>query len=370
MRIFALIGAAVGLLVVAVVAIVAFVPFPVSVDGRMVNVRVGTPVSSLVSQQVLRAHGGDLVAIGTYKVLRAGGGQPAVVMVGGKPATPDTRIWPGSVVSSSDGTNVVEPVTTTRVAIPIEAKYLGHGPLVFMSQPGAVGLKQVSKGTISGTVVTSKVLIDPSPAVFIRSAYGGQGKKIALTFDDGPWPGSTLAILKILGTFKIKATFFEIGGQAYRRPELSKAVVAAGMSIGNHSETHQMLGSLPQKRVAWQIASAQKVIERASGVRPTWFRPPGGSLSRIVYAEANANHVRLMLWDIDPNDWRRPPTKTIISRVVSHAHPGAVILMHDGGGNRANTVAALPTIIKDLQAMGYQFVTLDQLFGSRNTGTG
>ena len=86
-------------------------------------------------------------------------------------------------------------------------------------------------------------------------------------------------------------------------------------------------------------------------------------MSRIVYQQANAAHMRLMLWDIDPNDWKRPPTATIVSRVLSAARPGAVVLMHDGGGDRSNTVAALPTIITRLLKAGYHFETLDQMFG-------
>jgi peptidoglycan-N-acetylglucosamine deacetylase len=104
------------------------------------------------------------------------------------------------------------------------------------------------------------------------------------------------------------------------------------------------------------------MIIKVTGQTPMWFRPPGGYVSPDVTHAAQAQHMRLVLWTVDPQDWRNPPTSEIVRRVLAQAKPGGVVLMHDGGGTRAHTIAALPTIIKGLKARGYTFVTLDQLY--------
>jgi peptidoglycan/xylan/chitin deacetylase (PgdA/CDA1 family) len=135
------------------------------------------------------------------------------------------------------------------------------------------------------------------------------------------------------------------------------------MTIGNHTQTHQDLSGLSASRIAWQIDTGRADIKRATGITPTWLRPPGGALSPAVYEQASKAGMRILLWDLDPNDWRRPPVATIVSRVVNGARSGDVVLLHDGGGDRSGTLAALPTIIKKLRAKGYRFETVDQLLG-------
>jgi peptidoglycan-N-acetylglucosamine deacetylase len=238
--------------------------------------------------------------------------------------------------------------------------------MVFMARPGTVGLKELRTGEVSGDTIESTTLIKPVPALFLRTRPGAAvGRAIALTFDDGPLPGSTERVLAVLRKFKIKATFFMVGQQVRRHPALVRAVLADGNQVGSHSWSHKKLGTASQRTVAYEIQAGQQAIHKAAGIWPAWFRPPYGSVSRIVHAEAAAAKTKLILWDVDPEDWRRPSATVIANRVVNAAKPGAVVLMHDGGGDRRNTADALAMIIPRLQAQGYRFVTLDQLFAPK-----
>lgn len=185
---------------------------------------------------------------------------------------------------------------------------------------------------------------------------------IALTFDDGPWPGQTEPVLAILAERQVPATFFMLGLQVEQAPAVAQAVVAAGQSVGNHSYSHRRLDVLPQDVVDWEVAWTNVLIEQVTGARPGWFRAPGGNFGPCVYAACEHAGVRPVLWTVDPEDWRADATAEEIAwTVLSTARPNSVILLHDGGGDQSKTIAALPMIIDGLRAMGYQFVTLDQL---------
>jgi peptidoglycan-N-acetylglucosamine deacetylase len=343
-----------------------YLPLPVNIDGKSRTALLGVTVQQLRSDGLVSVHDGDLLAAKDKRVLRRRGGTVLVVNVDGKPAGPETRVWPWSTLVSHNGTDVIESVVTTREAVPIEAKFVGQGPLVFMAQPGTVGLRELRKGEVSGDTIESKTLIKPVPALFQRAKPGGAiGRVIALTFDDGPWPGTTEGVLQVLRRFKVKATFFVVGQEVRRRPALVRAVLADGNMVGSHSWSHLQLGKAPQRTVAHEIQAGQQAVLKAAKLWPRWFRPPYGSVSRTVYAEAAASKTKLVLWDVDPEDWRRPPATIIANRVVNSARPGAVVLMHDGGGDRRYTVVALAMIIPRLQAQGYRFVTLDQLFAPK-----
>ena len=353
---------AVGVAAVAIAVGFATRPIPVIVDGRRRLVAQGTTVSSLLASHALVVRNGNLVAVTTRRILRPGTGATGTVLVDSKPATAGTQVHEDSVVESIVGTDLVETTRSTRLALAPGSHYSGHGPYVVMSDPGRDGVSIVTRGALSGELVTTTVISTPKPGMIRRYGYTGRAKVIALSFDDGPWPSSTQAVLAILAKYKIKATFFMIGEQVARNPDIARAVAKSGMPIGNHTQTHQGLSKLSGSRVAWQIDTDEAAIQHATGVRPVWLRPPGGTLSRTVYEQANKAHLRIMLWDVDPDDWKRPPAATIAARVLAGARPGAVVLMHDGGGDRSNTLAALPTIITKLLAAGYRFETLDQMF--------
>ena len=183
-------------------------------------------------------------------------------------------------------------------------------------------------------------------------------KWIALTFDDGP-SSYTSSVMQILDHRHAKGTFFEVGSQVPGRSEVMNRLLEHGHEIGNHSLGHEINPG------AASIAETGKRIEQATGFRPCLFRPPYGAAGPSVVDAARANRVSTVLWDVDTVDWAMPGSGTIYDRAVSGAHPGAIILMHDGGGPRGDTVAALPHIVDTLRSRGYHLVTVTKLLGER-----
>lgn len=357
-------GAGAGLLV----AVAAFVLYATvwtvsfTIDGRPMRLRADSTVGDLFSRHIVVRKPGNLVSAKTHRLLKPGvGGQPFVSM-GGQVLTADSKLVRSATLVSCDGTDTTEPTRVETETIPIPTRYVGSGPIVSVIETGSPGVRRVVVGTISNEVVRKKQIVAPVARVVSRVEPNSGAKVVALTFDDGPWPGSTKAILKVLKKYGVKATFFEIGQQARRMPALSRAVADAGMELGNHSETHPLtFGHLPASAVASQIKVAENNIFKASGQKPKFLRPPGGFTNPAMYPVLSKLNMGWILWDVDTDDWKRPGSGAIVSRVMRHVRPGAVVLMHDGGGDRSQTVKALPTIIKNLKAAGYSFVTVDEL---------
>ena len=193
--------------------------------------------------------------------------------------------------------------------------------------------------------------------------------EIALTFDDGPHPGSTLRIVAILKRFGIKATFFCVGQHIRRYPDYVRQEYANGNLVEDHTWTHPDLQLLSSADVAKQLASTANEIEQVTGVMPTLFRPPYGLFNWSIFAQARRMALSSIIWNVDPQDWSMPGTNAIITRVLSTAGNGSIVLMHDGGGDRSQTVAALPVIITTLRHRGFRFVTVEQMIHDLNRRT-
>jgi peptidoglycan/xylan/chitin deacetylase (PgdA/CDA1 family) len=189
--------------------------------------------------------------------------------------------------------------------------------------------------------------------------------EIALTFDDGPWP-DTPQFLHILEREHVHATFFQIGEQVgtYGR-SVDPRMLADGDVIGDHTWTHaNVSGDGPF--AAGQIAETAAAIRRVTGgFTPCLFRPPGGASSSALVREARSMGFTTIEWNVDPRDWARPGTAAIYQNVVGNARNGAIVLQHDGGGDRSETLAALPQEIATLRSRGYRFVTVTELLGQR-----
>jgi peptidoglycan/xylan/chitin deacetylase (PgdA/CDA1 family) len=182
-------------------------------------------------------------------------------------------------------------------------------------------------------------------------------KLVALTFDDGP-SSYTPDILRILRKKKARATFFMLGDQVASDPGTARRVLAAGHEIGNHSANHALLPGYSN------LKHANHQIREATGFKPCLFRPPYGAISSSVKQSARDLGMKSVLWDIDTSDWSTPGSGTIRSR-VSGASKGSIVLMHDGGGPRGQTVDALPGAIDNLRSRGFKFVTVTRLLGNR-----
>jgi peptidoglycan/xylan/chitin deacetylase (PgdA/CDA1 family) len=179
---------------------------------------------------------------------------------------------------------------------------------------------------------------------------GDPAGAVGLTFDDGPDPDWTPAILATLARFHAHATFFDIGQNVARHPGLARAEYAAGDGVGNHTETHPDLTTLSAVRQARQIELAAATIRTATGATPICMRPPYDAIDPTVEEVTAQQHEALMLYDVDTRDWTLPGVRAIAARALAGARPGAVIDMHDAGGDRSETVAALPLILRGLQA--------------------
>jgi peptidoglycan-N-acetylglucosamine deacetylase len=191
--------------------------------------------------------------------------------------------------------------------------------------------------------------------------------QIALTFDDGPWY-DTPQFLDILERYHVAATFFQIGEQVPvyggAGGAVDRRILADGDIIGDHTWNHADVaagGSFAHD----EIAEAARAIAGATGFTPCLFRAPGGAVSAGLEAEARSMGFTTIEWDVDPRDWATPGTASIYHTVTSTAHNGSIILQHDGGGNRSQTLAALPQEIAFFKGHGYKFVTVTQMLGQR-----
>lgn len=194
-----------------------------------------------------------------------------------------------------------------------------------------------------------------------RDAVPHLRRQIALTFDDGPGP-YTRQVLRILRRTGVPATFFLVGQQVRQAPALVRTMLRDGHMLANHSLSHANLGS-GGARAADEIGRTQAIIRRATGFTPCLFRPPYGSTSGALNRVVRAHGMLSILWDVDTNDWRRPGAGTIAGRIIGQVRGGSVVLLHDAGGNRQQTIAALEPTIRLLKRRGYELVTLTNLFG-------
>lgn len=238
-----------------------------------------------------------------------------------------------STTSASGNHRVASSPGGRAPAKPLPAKFSKQKLGSSKPRPTAAGQKSRRTGT----------------AVADDWTLGNDGKVIYLTFDDGPQQVFTPKVLAVLARHRAKATFFVLGREAAAYPELVETTRAQGHTIGNHTWDHPMLTKLPPQRIRQEIFS---------GVKSKCFRPPFRDTNPAVAAVAAANHQREVLWDIDTKDWEKPGAAKIERAILRGVHPGAVILLHDGGGNRTQTVLALDRALAQLTARGYTFRAL------------
>jgi peptidoglycan-N-acetylglucosamine deacetylase len=191
------------------------------------------------------------------------------------------------------------------------------------------------------------------PLYYIRDA----SKAIALTIDDGPDPVYTPQVLGLLRRYRVTATFSMIGIHVAAYPHLARAVAEAGHTIANHTWTHVDLAGLPAQAVRSELVLASRAIRTATGVHPRLFRAPYGAWTKDVIRLCEQMRMVPLDWSVDPRDWAMPGVRSIVANIMHHTQPGSIILEHDGGGNRSQTVAALRIVLPRLLAEGYHFHT-------------
>ena len=197
----------------------------------------------------------------------------------------------------------------------------------------------------------------PVPAELVRHT-ADPGRVVALTFDDGPHPEYTPQVLGLLARYGAVATFCIVGAEAARHPELVRAVVAAGMALCSHTVSHdENLPARTAEQIESEVVGGRTAVQAAAGgdVTVPYFRAPAGNWSAPVQEIAARNGMRPLSWAVDSRDWRRPGMDQIVATVQQSVHPGAVVLLHDGGGRRDQTVTALAELLPWLVAQGYGF---------------
>jgi peptidoglycan/xylan/chitin deacetylase (PgdA/CDA1 family) len=194
-------------------------------------------------------------------------------------------------------------------------------------------------------------------------------KQLALTYDDGPNDPHTLRLLEVLARHEVKATFFCIGRYVRQRPELARAVVAAGHSVGNHTFTHPLLTFKSSSELRKEFLDCRTALEDAIGQHSDLFRPPFGGRRPAVLRIARELGMKPVMWNVTGYDWNAPPAAAIESKVSKQIRGGDVILLHDGGhkamgADRSQTVLATEHLIQRYKAEGYEFVTIPEMLGT------
>ncbi|WP_336775956.1 polysaccharide deacetylase family protein [Paenibacillus sp. MMO-58] len=197
----------------------------------------------------------------------------------------------------------------------------------------------------------------------------GENKRIALTFDDGPYPKTTEPILDLLKEYHAKATFFVVGNRVESFPETIKREIAEGHEVANHTFNHYFLQKKNYTTVQNEIMKTEQALEKVTGKKPLLFRPPGGFYNDQMLAIAKKNGYTTVLWSWhqDTNDWRSPGVQKIVNKVLNNARNGDIILLHDYVPRSVQTVEALKIILPELQRRGYEMVTVSDLINNRDS---
>jgi peptidoglycan-N-acetylglucosamine deacetylase len=199
----------------------------------------------------------------------------------------------------------------------------------------------------------------PEESSITFNAVHVDGPYIAMTFDDGPSATLTPKLLDLLAAHRIKATFFVIGENVAEHPDIVARAAREGHEIGNHSWSHPNLGKMSDESVRRQLRQTDDAIKNASGKRPTVMRPPYGSITarqkRWIHDEFGYD---IILWDVDPFDWKRPGPAVVRARILNETQPGSIVLSHD---IHPGTIEAMPSTFDELEAKGFKFVTVSEL---------
>jgi len=315
-------------------------PLHVTLEGAPYVVEPGTSVGALMTQAGVDTRRANLLSV-RGRILRQGTVEGRIVVEGAS-SSRDRILEDGDDIVLEAAADRKE--AATRSTVPMAA--IQGNPV--RGIPANYGVSVITfRGILSGETVR---VVNPRGA--------DRKSAVALTFDDGPDPTYTPQILSILARYKVKATFFWTGRNIARYPAVVAAVRAAGHSIQNHTWNHENLGRSSFAAQDRAMLSQIREMRKLGLPLPKWMRPPYGSFGPSTLSIAAKYGMRAILWTVDPTDYRRPPAMTLAKRVLGAVRPGAVILMHDGGGPRASTVGALPIILDALLRRGYRPVTL------------
>lgn len=281
----------------------------------------------------------------------------------------DPGTW--KVFANKTALNEQTAQTLSKMDYGNDVAYEGEGEIFRVTAQPQQGSRVINFDKTTGFITNEDIHTYPSSYVITRWG-ANQDKKIALTFDDGPDPEYTPQILDILKKYNVPATFFVLGSNGNANQEILERIVDEGNELGNHTYSHPNISLLSPEQVQFELSANERLFEGVLGRKSLLFRPP---YSEDIEPE-NSQQVAPLVettklgyytvgMHIDPNDWSRPGVDAIVSSVSEGAKNGNgnIVLLHDAGGDRTQTVEALPKIIEELRSQGYQFVTTSQLMG-------
>lgn len=371
-RLFVAAGAT-ALVAVGIFGFSAFrkmMPITVSVNGSPLEVKGERTLQAAFDTSGTTITPGNLVDI-TGETITQGEGTPFTATVNGQEASDlSAKIADGDVLTLADGVDVEEPSKTEEKTIGPNAVEQGNGPIHAIAAEGTQGLAVVKTGETSGKEIIVEVKQEGEDRLYQR-AYPDTGgeKAIALTFDDGPWEDHTAAILDILRDNGAKATFFTVGERITGTGiDLVKREHDEGHQVCTHSWDHASgsgqgvnLSFMSRDEQRDEITRGMQAIADATGSEASKvMRAPGGNFPIEVWQNLEDIITADIGWDIDTLDWKRPGVSTIANQLKG-ATPGDIILMHDGGGDRSQTVEALHQALPYLKEQGFSFITIDEM---------
>ncbi len=348
-------------------------PISATVNGQSIELTRNATVHNAFEASGSPATPGNLLDI-NGDVLQEGGGTAYTATLNGTvldaASADETKIDGGATLEFANGSDVEEPSTTAEgQPIPHPVNDQGNGSFHIMEQAGQDGIGTIRTGSISGKQQVISVEQEPVAAVYSRCYADVAGEKVvALTFDDGPWE-HTNEVLDILRDNGVKATFFVVGNRiSGDGVAIVKREAEEGHQVATHTFDHAAgngqsvnLSYMTRDEQRDEISKGLQAIEDATGIVPSRvMRAPGGNFPTEVWRNVEDLIDADIRWDVDTLDWEKPGAGAIEGKLLS-VTPGDIVLMHDGGGDRSQTVAALKSALPKLKAAGWKFVTIDEL---------
>ncbi|MFL6516342.1 MAG: polysaccharide deacetylase family protein [Chthoniobacterales bacterium] len=233
--------------------------------------------------------------------------------------------------------------------------------LLLIIAAGSLSVRGQNAPQADSPAASAPPTVGNSPPIY-HSSYNFirvDGPYIAMTFDDGPQEKLTPKLLDLLAQHHIKATFFVIGQNAAEHPDIVARAAREGHEIGNHSWSHPDLAKMSDESVRKQLRQTDDAIKQATGKRPTLMRPPYGAITaRQKHWIHDEFGYQIILWDVDPLDWKRPGPAVVTNRILKETRPGSIVLSHD---IHPGTIEAMPQTLNQLEAKGFKFVTVSEL---------
>ena len=355
-------------------------PVPININGEQRTVQRQSTLGDFITKEPPSVKPGNYISInGT--VLREGEGTPFCVTVNGDEVSyndvNDVKIYGEEDVVFSDGADVTEGYDTETVVIQPKLEFqvmpgtrpqgveAQHGVLQYVAQWGKTGTGEFKRGKASGETTEITVTKPEQNCVIIaQDIHPDNGEKIvALTFDDGP-SEYTAGCMQVLAEHNVPAMFNIITNKISSMPSIVAEEIQAGHIVASHTWSHQRLSRISSEEIYKELADAASLLKTTAGRDCMYLRPPYGSMDERGWLASKGNVSASFYWTHDTFDWSTPGVEKIVSNCTGNMEPGSVILMHDGGGDRSQTIEALPQIIAEWEAAGYRFVSVDELMAS------